>query len=759
MPKFNWPVAGWALGISFTAAVTAAVAVAAVPTSPHPRIWLTPQIVASWQALQSVPNSPVSRAITKCSNAHDDPEDYASGQFQSSRWVEAVDACLVAYKTTGSSQHRDTAIKYWTALIDDADNIGDGDGPCYPDACGTPSTFGIAQRDDGYSMRNNVTWAALGYDWLYNDLTPALRARYDTRFQQWQAFALNPDAFERDDTGSNYNAGHVIAITLMAIGHADEMDAAKSGTGTMLWNHVANDVWGQIMAHAIDIRRPMHGGDWAEGWEYGPLSVAEISLAGRAVIQQGVTLPWVRTWLHELLYRYIYALTPDNRLFIGGDVQNEAPTLEADPLPLYGLIAGPAAAEDKAKAKAEITRLALPVPNLNGDFTLLTQSLAAADTTPAKAINRNGLAPSYLAAGAGNFYARTGFGPNDIWMVSQCRGAVSPHQHLDAGNVTLDRGADALLVDPTPYGSLSTLTGNAPTMSQPSYRDAEYRPSQADWGETSAPIVLPLFLSTRFVSAGSGVSKVSATQCNYLGQFRFQDDPSTTVAGTVRDVVLLPGTTGASMLIRDMIHTTADWTKTKDPMLLRFHSMSAFTPSIAGDQARAVVGGSALVIRRLFGAAITKAESVPVGDCFSGPHGACVNGRFASFDWNISVPGPTPSTIHLLDADDRNAVVPTASSIRTGSIVLTSVLREGRQYYVASHTVVNATITAYDAPAVDSTQIVLDPPAGARVMVTATLDAASHKCHFTLAATSSTTEGLTSKPLAMHVTPACLLQQ
>jgi hypothetical protein len=752
MPRFHRILQGAAL---LLAAATLP-ALAAVPTGPHPRIWLTPQIVAKWQSIQSVPNSPVNRAITKCNDARLDPADYADGQYQGFRWVEALDACLVAYETTRSALHRDTAIKYWTALLDDAQTIGDGDGPCYPNTCGSPTKFGIAAQDAGYSMRTFVAWTALGYDWLHDDLSPTLRARYATRFSQWLAFHMDPDSFERADTGSNYHAGHVLAVTLMAIGHADEMDAAAAGTGTSLWTYVSNEMWGHIMAAAQAPRRPMVGGDWAEGWEYGPLSVASYALAGRAMVERGVPQPWIGPWLHVLLYRYVYALTPDNRTFVGGDVQNEAPTLEPDPLPLYGVVAGPAAAVDKAQAKGELARLALPVPPLNGDFTLLTQSLVAAEATSAQTINRAALPLSYLAAGSGNFYARTGFGPANVWMVSQCRGMISNHQHVDAGNITLDRGADALLVDPSPYGTQSTLTGNAPTMKQPHFL-ADYQPSQADWGELNPPDVVPLALSTQFIYTRAGAAGVAATRCNYTGQFRFQDVPSPIVAGAQRDVVLLPGATGASVLVRDLMVTKGTYALTPNPLLLRFRSLGSFTPGPGGDRARAVVGGSALLIRRLSGMAVTAAQPVTVADTCDPVQGACKVGRFASGEWSAQVPGPNPSVIHLLDADAVASAAPTASVQASGSVLLSSVLREGKQYFVVSHAS-GGVIGSYDAPAIASTHVVLDIPSGARVAVTATLNASAHSCRFTLA-TATGTAGFTSRPLILQVGPTCAVSE
>lgn len=732
-------------------------ATAAVPTGPHPRIWLTPQVVAAWQAAQSVPGSPVARAIAKCNDARLNPASYASGQYQGFRWVEALDACLVARAATGSALHRDTAIKYWQALLDDADTIGDANGPRYPNTSGPATPFGIAARDSGYSMRTNGAWGALGYDWLYNDLSPALRAKAATRFAQWIAFHQDPDTYQRAEAGSNYHAGHVLAVTLLAIGHADAMDAASPGSGTALWNYVTSTMWAQVMAGGVAARQPMPGGDWAEGWQYGPLSVLSYSLAGRAMVERGVAQPWIGAWLHQSLYRYVYGLTPDDRMFVGGDTDDPQPTLDANPLPLYAVLAGPAATIDKAQARAELNRLALPAPAANGDFTLLFQALAAAETVTAQPIDRAALAPGWLAAGAGNFYARTGFGPGATWMVSQCRGLISAHQHVDAGNVTLSRGADALVIDPSPYGTQSTLTGNAPTMSQPHF-NADYRPSQGSWGEENPPDVLPLSLSTRFLFARSSTAAgVSATQCAYTGQFRFQGNASTILNGTRRDLVLLPGTTGASVVVRDLVRTTAAWSQTPNPLLLRFRSLGSFTAGPGGDRARAVVGASALLVRRLYGAATTAASTVPVDD-FCDEQGSCIDGRFPAHEWAVTVPGPNPSTIHLLDADAASGTAPTASSIRTGTVILTAVLREGRQYYVASHTAISGIVTAYDAPAVESTQVVLDPPAGARVSVTATLNPTAHTCRFTLA-TASGSAGLPSQPLIMRVGPDCAVRE
>ena len=66
----------------------------------------------------------------------------------------------------------------------------------------------------------------------------------------------------------------------------------------------------------------------------------------------------------------------------------------------------------------------------------------------------------YLAAGTGTLFARTRWDDRAIWFVAECRAQRSTPTtaHPDAGNFVLSRGKDDVIVDPSPYGSLSTLT-------------------------------------------------------------------------------------------------------------------------------------------------------------------------------------------------------------------------------------------------------------------------------------------------------------
>ena len=77
-----------------------------------------------------------------------------------------------------------------------------------------------------------------------------------------------------------------------------------------LWRHVADDLWGKDMTRALAPGGVLDGGDWGEGWQYGPLSVAEYALAARAIEAHGVDVPGIDRWLEALLVRFVHGLSP-----------------------------------------------------------------------------------------------------------------------------------------------------------------------------------------------------------------------------------------------------------------------------------------------------------------------------------------------------------------------------------------------------------------------------------------------------------------
>ena len=132
----------------------------AEPSGPHPRMLLDADLRAAWKAQAKLPHGPVVGAIALCEDARNTREhDHAV--YQGSEWAKVLQACLVAWAATDDHDDQTTAIRFFTALIDDLDEIGDHKG-------GDEA----ARRDDGYAIRNLGPYTALAYDWLYDKLTP-----------------------------------------------------------------------------------------------------------------------------------------------------------------------------------------------------------------------------------------------------------------------------------------------------------------------------------------------------------------------------------------------------------------------------------------------------------------------------------------------------------------------------------------------------------------------------------------------------------
>jgi hypothetical protein len=122
----------------------------------------------------------------------------------------------------------------------------------------------------------------------------------------------------------------------------------------------------------------------------------------------------------------------------------------------------------------------------------------------------------YFAPGTRNLYARSGWDAGATWAVFTSPPRLVPdHQHMDASNLVLSRGQDTLIVDPSPYGSRSTLTGNA-LSADSNVVQGDYKPSQTPWSTADMPW------------ERQGGSGIVAARSDYAAAFNFTGTPSAT---------------------------------------------------------------------------------------------------------------------------------------------------------------------------------------------------------------------------------------
>ncbi len=699
-----------------------ALAAPPVPSGAHPRIWLDGETLAHLRAEAKRPQSATARAIAGCDRVRREPSRHLVDQYQGFTFSEHLQNCALAWQVTGKKEYAETALVYFQALLDDYKKVGAGDGG-----------DDVVRHDSGYAVRMFGPNAALGYDWLYDapGMTEALRAHARARFGAWMDW-YQAEGYLADKPGANFQAGYVYAATLIAIAQGAEAGAA----GEALWQRVVETVFGKEMLPAMASGGILHGGDWPEGWQYGALSVLEYALAMRALQEQGVALAGAEQWGEQLMRRYLHGLTPTGAMFVGGDTQIEAPHLEPSVYPLLAVLVGPAT--EAARSWARATKQALEV---HEEQYPLYEALADARTGPAEPFASDE-PTAYFASGTETLYLRSSWSPDAIWAVVQCTPRRRDHQHLNAGNVVLSRGDDHVLVDPSPYDSMSSLTSNAPTVVSKNLPD-NYQPSQAPWGE-----------ETRMVMAGQAASGVAAARCAYADQYRFK---ATTpdVLDAQRDVVLVPWQRGGSLVVVDRVKTTT----AEQPLALRFRSPAplellpgdgdAGSTPLAG--ASGVLGDTTFTIAPLWASGGTsKIEPLAVGNCYGGvERGKCDAARIPGSQLAIEVPGAAPAAGFLLDAAPEGAT--TAFEVRETKEYRLAILRHAEQLAVIA--VANgAAIASYEAPRGDAHHVVLDPPPADAISATAS-PGADRTCLVTL--TRGGSGALPARPLIFRVDEQC----
>ena len=503
----------WLLTLLMLSASTLAFPAAAQsePSGPHPRLFLDEKTQRNLRELGNKSGTAVSAAVRRCKELESSPESFARDGYMGLDWAQYLQSCLVAWKATGKESAARGSIRYFRALLNDLEVVGDGKGGDR-----------AASRDSGFALRAHGPYTALAYDWLHDapGVDAELLALARKRFKAWTEWYAQ-SGYRARSPGTNYNAGYLFAATLIAVAQGGE----AGEDGASLWRHVADSLFEKDLMPAMT-EGVLRGGDWGEGWQYGPLSIAEYALAARAVAPHGVNIQPVAQWLEEIVIRHVYGLTPaGNSTYAVGDADLESAYLPVRQGTLTAVVAGPAPLEAKQWAMAELVRL-----NLLGDqadFQLFS-TLAEAERVPAVEFPREKSPRTYLAAGTSILYARSSWSPRGIWFVTPCSGAIDvDHAHPNAGSFVLSRGSDEIIVDPSPYGTLSSLTSNAPTVLSDNF-PPDYRPSQAFWG-----------LQTGFRWIKTPESGLIAARCDYADQYRIQETPSD-IPLAYRDLVLIP---------------------------------------------------------------------------------------------------------------------------------------------------------------------------------------------------------------------------
>lgn len=666
------------------------------PTGPHPRIILNAATITALKAKMGTPGSATAQMIARCDAVVASPARYNDGVYTGYGWAFNGSACALAFQLTQKTTYRDQAVRFLTALLNDRDQIGDGRGG---DA--------VTDFDTGYPLRHHGTFAALLYDWLPG--APGVDAvRTRTRIKTW-IDKYTRDGYMRDVPGGNYHAGYVSAKTFAAIAIAGEDPA-----GATYWTDVVDNLFTkQLGDKGLGAKGTMRDGDWPEGWEYAPFSMMGYGLAWRAVRDQGVVLPQVDQFFDDVVPLYRHTFTPDKKFgWAGGDWGTNSTYAT---LSRRGVVASMVGGKSPTSASWGASLLA--DPGL-GEIDECLACEALAEARAAAPVDYVSTKPPtfYLARGTRNLYSRSSWAPDAFWSVFTSAPRLGPdHQHIDASNFVLARGGDHLIVDPSPYGSLSTLTGNGITVDSNTV-GADYQPGQSYQSEAELPWARGF--ESGVVAARSELSRA------------FQTDGTTDVPFARRDYAFLP--TGEIVTI-DRARTDA----AARGMSLRFRSLSANLALDAGG-ANGTLGASKLVIHSVARSGGTpEIRKIPTRECTGSRYGICDGARYPVSEYRVKIPGPTALAVHVFDGLGSADAPATTTDItkvdaKNTGVVGVELVRGSRTIMVASSAkdgVAGAELSylatgdaearhiVFDAPDTDGKSTVVATPEGTKCAV------------------------------------------
>lgn len=251
-------------------------------------------------------NSPEWRALKSwCDNNLN--QDLSDG-YQGLGWQAYLYNYALAYRVTGNAAYGNKGVTYLKAILNDrpggagGGDIGNGDG-------GAEAIY----IDAGYVSRSLGASLGVGRDWLDGapDLTPELISEVNLRMSQWYNVVVNniPNSNGRtvyayDAPWDNYYAGHFYMLYAAGIGLAGDPGYDPA------WLQEALNGWNNKVLPLIN--GMLKGGEWIEGWNYGPLA-SRTFMQFPLAMQTGSSYAsfWGDTqWHRELVKGHLHMLHP-----------------------------------------------------------------------------------------------------------------------------------------------------------------------------------------------------------------------------------------------------------------------------------------------------------------------------------------------------------------------------------------------------------------------------------------------------------------
>jgi hypothetical protein len=367
----------------------------------------------------------------------------AAGQFTASNTV-------LTFTTAPAANHA-VFVRYIADNYDQTGNLLGGYSSVTPDG-------------PGYQMRTFCPGLAYGFDLMFDfsDFTSALKAEFDTVLNQeidwYKAYGYEHDG----DLGNYFIRGLLTGVMFTAYG-------TDGANGRAAEFKLFSDTCISRTFDKLDKKLP--GG-------YGPQGQYTNGVANDVLqiftIYQGLTgtdLLSKLEWTSNIIPATIHGTKPDRKTFYDGGDWSDLPAT-----PLTGLV------------NAFLTYL--PNHAMAPYARQLNKDIGSPDSFPGTLKDyKTDFPPAYMAKVSGPMYARSDWGASAVWVSLSAGEIVMDHQHYDQGHVTIQRGADYLLVDGGGYGEYLTDKHNTLMFDDRGAGNiSTYPPGQGSWGFNSVSI-------------------------------------------------------------------------------------------------------------------------------------------------------------------------------------------------------------------------------------------------------------------------------
>jgi hypothetical protein len=392
----------------------APIATAAIAAMPHPRIYLTPARLA-FMRTRSVKR--YDDAVAMFLAALDDIPDVTSPAFEdrvydTEDYIPLLALTYQLRKTNDAATAQRCAAAAHTLAMRIANDYDSG-----------KRDFG---RDTGYDIRFALRDLMLAYDWIYDQFTPAERTQIVSLAARWIDWYHTTPGYAESWPVENYYAGYLQGIALTGVATANDVVLQ------LLRAKLANEV--PIM------NQRLAGGDWAEGWNYGPYSITELALVNALLQDLGEDWSADFDWLQHTARSYAFMVAPDfsQTWSYGGYSGNYAH--KTSPAMLAVLSSTTADGDYAAAVRASM------LANPDNDVTDLPADAFYEEIFARDAATAPQLAPSYFNAGTGRFFSRSG----DDFVSTENTSYSYDHYGYANGDVRLYHGTTCL-VCPSAY--------------------------------------------------------------------------------------------------------------------------------------------------------------------------------------------------------------------------------------------------------------------------------------------------------------------